>query len=89
MKPRGESLVLKQMLQISCCKTLYLVAREEFVSRMSHENRSPLCAVRKECDLLGDKHDLPVIKDSCAKIWYIADDVLSLYKVKSKSMVVN
>ncbi len=30
-----------------------LVARERFVSRMSHEIRSPLCAVLNECDLYG------------------------------------
>lgn len=35
-----------------------LSARERFVSRMSHEIRSPLCAVLNECDLLGDKYDL-------------------------------
>lgn len=34
-----------------------LLARENFVSRMSHEIRSPLCAVLNECDLLGNKYD--------------------------------
>lgn len=66
-----------------------LVAREQFVSRMSHEIRSPLCAVLNECDLLGDKYDLSVIKDSCTQILYIANDVLSLDKLKSDAMVVD
>lgn len=66
-----------------------LVAREQFVSRMSHEIRSPLCAVLNECDLLGDKYDLSVIKDSCTQILYIANDVLSLDKLKSDTMVVD
>ncbi|CAM9400268.1 unnamed protein product [Ectocarpus sp. 12 AP-2014] len=66
-----------------------LVAREQFVSRMSHEIRSPLCAVLNECDLLEDKYDLSVIKDSCTQILYIANDVLSLDKLKSNAMVLD
>ncbi|AAR26955.1 FirrV-1-F1 [Feldmannia irregularis virus a] len=63
-----------------------LVAREQFISRMSHEIRSPLCAVLNECDILGDKHDLTVIKDACSQVLYIANDVLSLDKLKSKDV---
>ena len=66
-----------------------LLAREQFVSRMSHEIRSPLCAVLNECDLLENKHDLSVIKDSCTQILYIANDVLSLDKLKSNAMVLD
>ncbi|CAN0144097.1 unnamed protein product [Ectocarpus sp. 13 AM-2016] len=66
-----------------------LLAREQFVSRMSHEIRSPLCAVLNECDLLGNKYDLSVIKDSCTQILYIANDVLSLDKLKSNAMVLD
>jgi CheY-like chemotaxis protein/PAS domain-containing protein len=63
-----------------------LEAREQFVSRMSHELRSPLCAVLNECDLLENKYDLSVIKDSCTQILYIANDVLSLNKLKSQEL---
>lgn len=63
-----------------------LESREKFVSRMSHEIRSPLCAVLNECDILGEKYDLSVIKDSCEQILYIANDVLSLNKLKSEAM---
>lgn len=66
-----------------------LLAREQFVSRMSHEIRSPLCAVLNECDLLGDKYDISVIKDSCTQILYIANDVLSLDELKSSAMVLD
>ncbi|CBN80469.1 Histidine kinase-like protein [Ectocarpus siliculosus] len=66
-----------------------LRAREQFVSRMSHEIRSPLCAVLNECDLLGNKYDLSVIKDSCTQILYIANDILSLDKLKSNAMVLD
>lgn len=63
-----------------------LESREQFVARMSHEIRSPLCTVLNECDLLGDKLDLSVIKDACSQILYIANDVLSLNKMKAEEM---
>lgn len=63
-----------------------LESREQFVSRMSHEIRSPLCAVLNECDLLGDKYDLTVIKDACSQILYISNDVLSLNRMKAEKM---
>ena len=66
-----------------------LLSREQFVSRMSHEIRSPLCAVINECDLLEDKYDLSTIKDSCKQILYIANDVLNLQKIKAGEMTVN
>lgn len=66
-----------------------LESREKFVSRMSHEIRSPLCAVLNECDLLGEKYDLSVIKDSCTQILYIANDVLSLNKLKGDNITLD
>ena len=63
-----------------------LKSREQFVSRMSHEIRSPLCAVINECDLLEDKYDLSTIKDACNQILYIANDVLNLQKLKGGKM---
>ncbi|ACH46893.1 putative hybrid sensor histdine kinase [Feldmannia species virus] len=65
-----------------------LAQREKFVSRMSHEIRSPLCAVLNECDSLGDNHNLDGIRDACAQMIYIANDILELQKMNSDEMKV-
>lgn len=54
------------------------------MSRMSHEIRSPLCAVLNECDLRPFTHQRLVCTDL-----YIANDVLSLDKLKSDNMRVD
>lgn len=66
-----------------------LIIREKFVSRMSHEIRSPICAVLNECEALSNKYDFSVIKDACSQILYIANDILCLNELKSDNVSLN
>ena len=58
-------------------------AKTKFISRMSHEIRSPVCTILNECELLGDKTDTKVIQDTCKQLISITDDILNIGELKT------
>lgn len=64
-------------------------AKTKFISRMSHEIRSPVCTILNECDLLGDTKNTKVIKDTCIQLISITDDILSINTMKKEGMVMS
>ena len=61
-------------------------AKSKFISRMSHEIRSPLCTILNECEMLGDGARTRVIKDTCRQLVSITDDILSIGEIKANSL---
>ena len=59
-------------------------AQSRFVSRMSHEIRSPLCTILNECE--SNSPDKDTIVKSCTHLLSITDDVLSLSKLQNLEM---
>lgn len=59
-------------------------AKSVFVSRMSHEIRSPVCTILNECELLGMNSRTRVIMDTCHQLITITDDILSLKSMKER-----
>ena len=57
-------------------------AKTKFISRMSHEIRSPICTILNECELLGEQGKTRVIRDTCKQLISITDDILSIGKAK-------
>lgn len=66
-----------------------LDAKTKFISRMSHEIRSPVCTILNECELLGDKTRTKVIKDTCRQLISITDDILSINKMKKDGLALS
>ena len=64
-------------------------AKTKFISRMSHEIRSPVCTILNECELLGDESRTRVIKDTCKQLISITDDILSINKIKGDGLVLS
>ena len=64
-------------------------AKTRFISRMSHEIRSPVCTILNECELLGDKEKTRVIKDTCRQLISITDDILSISKMKGNGIALS
>ena len=64
-------------------------AKTKFISRMSHEIRSPLCTILNECEILGDSLKTKVIRDTCKQLVSITDDILSIDTLKSNSLKLN
>ena len=58
-----------------------LEAKSVFISRMSHEIRSPLCTILNECELLGARIDTRVIADTCRQLVSISNDILNLGRI--------
>ena len=58
-----------------------LEAKSVFISRMSHEIRSPLCTILNECELLGAQIDTNTITDTCRQLVSITNDILNLGKL--------
>ena len=61
-------------------------AQSVFISRMSHELRSPLCTILNECELLQNETQAGVISKTCRQLIALADDILSLGDSKSELM---
>ena len=61
-------------------------AKTKFISRMSHEIRSPVCTILNECELLGDFIKTSVIQDTCKQLLSITDDILNIENLKSSIM---
>lgn len=55
-------------------------AQSKFISRMSHEIRSPICTILNECELFEDNDDVntKTIMDTCHHLLKLTDDILSL-----------
>lgn len=64
-------------------------AKSKFISRMSHEIRSPVCTILNECELLGGGERTKVIRDTCEQLISLTDDILSIDKSKSKEDKLN
>jgi len=63
-------------------------AQSIFISRMSHEIRSPVCTILNECELLNMKNKTQVIEDTCKQLISITDDILSLGEIgKNKDIL--
>lgn len=60
-------------------------AKAVFISRMSHEIRSPVCTIINECELLDMEHKTMVIMDTCKQLISITDDILSLGHLKNSN----
>ena len=58
-------------------------AKTKFISRMSHEIRSPICTILNECELLGNSRNTGVIQDTCKHLISLTDDVLNIDNIKS------
>ena len=56
-------------------------AKSVFISRMSHEIRSPLCTILNECEILGAQTDTNIITDTCRQLVSITNDILNLGKI--------
>eukprot|EP00752_Nemacystus_decipiens_P006327 g5703.t1 len=61
-------------------------AKSVFISRMSHEIRSPICTILNECELLGMNPRTRVIQDTCNQLISITDDILSLGSSKNSDL---
>lgn len=61
-------------------------AKSIFISRMSHEIRSPVCTILNECELLGMNSRTRVIQDTCNQLISITDDILSLGSSKGSDL---
>ena len=58
-------------------------AKTKFISRMSHEIRSPICTILNECELLGNSSNTSVIQDTCKHLISLTDDILNIDNIKS------
>ena len=63
-------------------------AKTKFISRMSHEIRSPICTILNECELLGNSKT-SVIQDTCKHLISLTDDILKIDKIKGQAVVLN
>lgn len=63
-------------------------AKTKFISRMSHEIRSPVCAILNECELIRGG-DTSVIRETCRQLIALTDDILNIGKLKNTLPVVN
>lgn len=63
-----------------------LEAKSVFISRMSHEIRSPLCTILNECEMLGTKINTKIITDTCKHLVSITNDILHLGKLSHSPM---
>lgn len=61
-------------------------AQSVFISRMSHEIRSPICTILNECELLGMNARTKVILDTCNQLISITDDILNLGSAKERDV---
>lgn len=59
-------------------------AQSKFISRMSHEIRSPICTILNECELLQNKVDTKTILETCEHLVRLTDDILSLDETGNK-----
>ena len=64
-------------------------AQSNFISRMSHEIRSPVCTIINECELLEMKNETKVIMDTCKQLISITDNILSLGEIGKNKDVLN
>ena len=64
-------------------------AKAVFISRMSHEIRSPVCTIINECELLDMEDKTKVILDTCKQLISITDDILTLGKLKNSVQPLN
>ena len=62
-------------------------AKTKFISRMSHEIRSPVCTILNECELLGDTMNTSVIRDTCKQLLSVTNDILNINNVKKSELV--
>lgn len=60
-------------------------AQSVFISRMSHEIRSPVCTILNECELLGVNARTKVILHTCSQLISITDNILNLGSLKEHS----
>lgn len=63
-------------------------AKTKFISRMSHEIRSPICTILNECELLGNTNT-SVIQDTCKHLISLTDDILKIDDIKGDGLVLN
>ncbi|CAM9901982.1 unnamed protein product, partial [Pylaiella littoralis] len=63
-------------------------AKTKFISRMSHEIRSPICTILNECELLGGSNT-GVIQDTCKHLISLTDDILNIDNVKTDGVVLH
>ena len=61
-------------------------AQSVFISRMSHEIRSPICTILNECELLQNEAQTSVITKTCQQLISLTDDILSLGDLKSDAL---
>lgn len=61
-------------------------AQSVFISRMSHEIRSPICTILNECELLDNEAQSNVIAKTCQQLISLTDDILSLGDSKSDTL---
>lgn len=61
-------------------------AKSAFISRMSHEIRSPLCTILNECEILGAQINTKIIMDTCRQLVSITNDILNLGKMTQAPM---
>ena len=59
-------------------------AQSVFISRMSHEIRSPICTILNECEMLQNDANTKVIAQTCQQLISLTDDILSLRETKEK-----
>ena len=64
-------------------------AKSKFISRMSHEIRSPICTILNECELLNDVKKTSVITDTCKQLISIADNILDIEKINTEQFELN
>lgn len=57
-------------------------AKARFVSRMSHEIRSPICAILNECEMLEENSATSVIADACDQLLALCNDILTINKLR-------
>ena len=63
-------------------------AKTRFISRMSHEIRSPICTILNECELIRNTNT-SVIRDTCKHLISLTDDILKIDKQHSQDIVLN
>ena len=63
-----------------------LEAKSVFISRMSHEIRSPLCTILNECEILDSKVNTKIISETCKHLVSITNDILHLGKLSHSPM---
>lgn len=62
-------------------------AQSNFISRMSHEIRSPICTILNECELLGNGMKTKVISQTCQQLISLTDNILAVGSIKKNETV--